>query len=75
MASNTNIPVVCIAIANERTEHGFLRGLNNELKNLMKALQPSIRAEKVELVIMPAATANDIAVANRDSGNVSVQNP
>ncbi|MFK7970288.1 MAG: protein kinase [Bacteroidia bacterium] len=61
MAKSPHIPVVCLAFANERTETGFLRGLSLELKAILSALEPAVRAGKIELKILPAATASEIA--------------
>lgn len=66
MPANPNVPVICVAMSNERSEHGFLRGLTVELSSLLRGLEPAVRAGKVELKLMPAATLAEIADAFQD---------
>jgi serine/threonine protein kinase len=67
MPTSPHIPVVCLAFANERNEKGYLRGLTLEFKAILKALEPARRAGKIELKLLPAATADDIANAFQDT--------
>lgn len=66
MAKSPHTPVVCLAFANERTDTGFLRGLSLEFKAILNALEPAVRAGKIELKLLPAATADDIADTFQD---------
>ena len=59
-------PVVFLAYANERTEHGFLRNLTGELKSIMNALEPSVQRGRAQLKITPAASAEEIRRAFQD---------
>lgn len=67
MATQTQVPVLVVALANERSRDGYLRGLSLELKAIleameaMKAMEKHEDREKVEIVILPAATAKEIA--------------
>lgn len=56
-----DVPVICIALANERTAQGYLSSLSRELDAIIRALQPAVRNRMVELCILPAATASQIA--------------
>ncbi len=69
------IPVVCLAYANERTSQGFLRQLAVELKSVMNSLEPTVQKNRVHLKILPATTQNDIANVFQDEwyeGRVSI---
>lgn len=59
-------PVVCLAYANERTPHGFLRQLTVELKDIMNALEGSVRQERLHLKVIPAVTQEEIANVFQD---------
>ena len=59
-------PVIFLAYANERTEHGFLRNLTGELKSIMNALEPAVQKGRVQLKITPAATREEMRRAFQD---------
>ncbi len=61
MATSKQVPVLVIALANERSEQGFLRGLSLELKAILEAMRPIEQKAQLETVILPAATAREIA--------------
>ncbi len=65
-AIKPEIPVIFLAYANEKTEHGFLRNLTGELKSIMNALEPSVQRGRVQLKITPAASAEEIRRAFQD---------
>jgi hypothetical protein len=61
MAKRPDTPVLAIVLANERSEQGFLRGLSLELKAISEAMRQAERNQKIELAVLPAATAREIA--------------
>lgn len=72
MATQSHIPVLVVALANERSQDGYLRGLSLELKAILEAMQAlkvmqaQEDRERVEVVILPAATAKEIADVFQD---------
>lgn len=54
------IPVVVIAIANERSETGFLRNLTEEMKLIMNLLEGARQTGRCGVRILPCATKEDI---------------
>ena len=54
------IPVVVIAIANERSEEGFLRNLTEEMKLIMNLLEEARQNGRCGVRILPCATKEDI---------------
>lgn len=59
-------PVICLAYANERSTHGFLRQLTVELKTIMNALEPAVQKNRLHLKILPATTQKEIASVFQD---------
>lgn len=59
-------PVIVLAYANERSETGFLRKLTTELKEVLHALEPSVKKGRVHVKIIPAATQQEIADVFQD---------
>ncbi|MEO0471788.1 MAG: protein kinase, partial [Bacteroidota bacterium] len=66
MPEATLPPVVFLAFANERTEHGFLRALTTELKLIMNVMEEAVQENHVHLKVVPAATADEIAEVFQD---------
>lgn len=59
-------PVVFISVANDRTDTGFLRQLNRELKEIIGVLEPAFQADRLTLKIVPAAMREDITDVFQD---------
>ncbi|MEM6800592.1 MAG: protein kinase [Bacteroidota bacterium] len=59
-------PVIVLAYANERTEHGFLRQLTTELKEIMNALEPAVQKGRIHLKVIPAASQKEIQEVFQD---------
>ena len=64
--SKPKTPVIVLAFANERTEHGFLRQLTVEMKAVLRALEPAIQKNRCHVKIIPAATQEEIASVFQD---------
>ena len=59
-------PVIVLAFANEFSEKGFLRHLTQEMKELLKVLEPAIQKGRCFVKIIPAATQEEIAAVFQD---------
>lgn len=66
MATSFQVPVLVVALANERSQDGYLRGLSLELKVILEIMRSIDLRDLVEIVILPAATARAIADVFQD---------
>jgi hypothetical protein len=60
------LPVIVLAFANERSESGYLRGLTQEMKAILRVMEPAIQRGRAFLKIIPAATQEEIAQVFQD---------
>lgn len=67
-----SLPIILLAFANDR-QGAFLRGIAEENKAILEALQPAIDKNRCEVVVIPDATADDIIEAfQRHRGRVRI---
>lgn len=60
------LPVIVLAFANEHSESGYLRGLTQEMKAILRVMEPAIQRGRAFLKIIPAATQEEIVQVFQD---------
>ncbi len=60
------LPVIVLAFANEHSESGYLRGLTQEMKVILRVMEPAVQKGRAFLKIIPAATQEEITQVFQD---------
>lgn len=63
---SAKLPVIYLAYANERTQHGYLSELTLEMKSVLKVLERPYQEDRCHVKVTPAATQQDIQEVFQD---------